>query len=1195
MRKGLVLGATLLLLLSTLLGFASASIDDPKIYYKFEKDSASEIAGSFSNYGTLGSTHDANHTRGGVPIINTVLGTNPGAAYFSNTAFPYRGGYLFSESDFTLTAEHTFSFWRKSNRDAPHGIMTSTLDGSQGWEGIQSASNPSTFFYRYQYGTSGEGQTQPINNYWLNDDKWHQYGIVKSGREVRAYRDGVLIGNTNFGNFPAVDSPKQIKLILGLSLCSGCGGWLSEGGLIDDFMYFDRALDASDNLLIYSSQRDSYVNANVTVIEYSTPGTYNWNAPSDSKDITVHLWGAGGAGGNGASDFKTDGPSTWIVGGGGGGGGYSAYYWPSLSSEYSATIVVGKGGNISTPQKDGEESSFNWGGTTTKTASGGKAGMAALFGGDGGTGNVANGGKGGDGGTGEWILPGTGGGSGGGDGAEAETDRVKFSMTGWIWGGKGRYGGGSGGEVAGNLWYYPSGNFYVYNFEGWQGHSPGGGGSGESVAGMSGGVGGDGRVIITYYSGEIIVLPPVSTVHSCIYPNQTIISLYDYGNSNVAVFNGSYNDVNAGYAICYDEIFGNVWTGENPWNCNLNNKVLGLTGNSNARTESPQLNNYQTNVCYGNLECNARSSCVGDERAVASISSQTNALAGNSSYYPLKICCSNAVVSDTNYFKRIDWLSEYGNPISNSGVNESVKAHVESSNPTDSSPVEIIIKRKADVEINKVTTNFISGSAEFLWKINDSAMNNGDGDFYFIASAFGKQNTSRDLHVVNKEECTGNLDINISGIANGGLYLMEIPVQIGYGINGPASDGRGLINSWTIAEDGFSTSNLTFTYTFNSAGTKTIHLKSRNGCGVEIEREISIFVIGNGVSAVSFISAPKYGQVFKFGSSGIANVPYNGTGSYVINASGSGACPSLTCIAGECPAFVQNNQSCPVFGTPKSNNLIYFNWSGIGFNFTKGGYGNVSGNRFFGNGDKSASVNDKAYNLLINYLSSGNNLQSRNKVNFTVGLCTDNGNKFLRTNAGGLVIGSVKTVNSTGGIFDARACKGEDGRTGTTDDCCPSGQQCTETAGCRITTNIITRLPGEGCRIYNQTLCNQQRVQSTEKCQPSVQSCEWSSIENTCKDKTLYFDPATGNILNTIRTSYVNLSSCDKETGVWRVNITTTSDDPQGPSCDEVLGSVIKTLSCGKPAFQVPFFAEWQIIIAIGIVLLIYGLKKRGR
>ena len=75
------------------------------------------------------------------------------------------------------------------------------------------------------------------------------------------------------------------------------------------------------------------------------------------------------------------------------------------------------------------------------------------------------------------------------------------------------------------------------------------------------------------------------------------------------------------------------------------------------------------------MVCNAKSSCSGDEEAVVSISSQTDALAGNSSYYSLKICCSNAVVSNTDYFKKIEWLSEYGNPISNSGVNETVKVY----------------------------------------------------------------------------------------------------------------------------------------------------------------------------------------------------------------------------------------------------------------------------------------------------------------------------------------------------------------------------------------------------------------------------------------------------------------------------------------------------------------------------------------
>lgn len=152
-------------------------------------------------------------------------------------------------------------------------------------------------------------------------------------------------------------------------------------------------------------------------------------------------------------------------------------------------------------------------------------------------------------------------------------------------------------------------------------------------------------MIIMFFLLFVFAVSSVSAV-PCSSPSQTILRLSTETNAHGEVYNGA-----GSYPveICYNTLFGKEYTGNTPHTCSGNNAniVLKLNSETNAHAESPTLNNYNTNVCYGDLSCTLRdNSCLAGETAVVSLSSQTNAhLALGNAAFTKKICCESAVVS----------------------------------------------------------------------------------------------------------------------------------------------------------------------------------------------------------------------------------------------------------------------------------------------------------------------------------------------------------------------------------------------------------------------------------------------------------------------------------------------------------------------------------------------------------------------
>lgn len=211
--------------------------------------------------------------------------------------------------------------------------------------------------------------------------------------------------------------------------------------------------------------------------EFLTPGVYTWTCPAGVTAVTVELWGAGGNGEEGSN------PN-----GGGGGGGYGRITY-GVEPETEWEIVVGEaGGEAATGNSTFNNEARAYGGANGAGNAPGLGGTyeAVDVGFDGGTGGIDLA-----------LLESGGGGGGTSDGLVPGTDAV-VQVAGAINGGTG----GSLGMDGNNATGY------------------GGGGGGCGTGGSTAGIGGNGRVLLTYTvatvdSGNIRTFYKTTSVFRC--------------------------------------------------------------------------------------------------------------------------------------------------------------------------------------------------------------------------------------------------------------------------------------------------------------------------------------------------------------------------------------------------------------------------------------------------------------------------------------------------------------------------------------------------------------------------------------------------------------------------------------------------------------------------------------------------------
>jgi len=152
----------------------------------------------------------------------------------------------------------------------------------------------------------------------------------------------------------------------------------------------------------------------------------------------------------------------------------------------------------------------------------------------------------------------------------------------------------------------------------------------------------DGGSHILNNKGELgsLGIFPMNNGGPCIDLSDTILFLSSSTNSNASLW----NETGYSFAICYNNTFGVIYSGDDPHSCKTGNtnKVVGLSNITDALLEIPGLTDYPINVCYGDLICrNVSGNCNPEERAILALSSDTNSHAAIQSdiNHPINICC----------------------------------------------------------------------------------------------------------------------------------------------------------------------------------------------------------------------------------------------------------------------------------------------------------------------------------------------------------------------------------------------------------------------------------------------------------------------------------------------------------------------------------------------------------------------------
>jgi uncharacterized repeat protein (TIGR01451 family) len=253
---------------------------------------------------------------------------------------------------------------------------------------------------------------------------------------------------------------------------------------------------------------------------YTTPGSGSWTVPAwitPSVPITVEAWGGGGA---------TSNPGK---GGGGAGGQYARRVLTGLSGGQSISYTVGAGGAASTGAGGaGGDTVF---GTNLVVAKGGAGGGAGAAAGAAGLGSAA-------GGVGDVVYA-------GGNGSAGAVSGGSCAAGGAGGGGAGSTGAGgnASGNTAGTGTANNGGNGgsgLSSSSAGNAGNAAGGGGGGgcaQSNTDRAGGVGGAGRLVITYPTGPSATTQAASgvtlnqaTLNGSVTPNDAAVSVsFEYG------------------------------------------------------------------------------------------------------------------------------------------------------------------------------------------------------------------------------------------------------------------------------------------------------------------------------------------------------------------------------------------------------------------------------------------------------------------------------------------------------------------------------------------------------------------------------------------------------------------------------------------------------------------------------------------
>ena len=386
--------------------------------------------------------------------------------------------------------------------------------------------------------------------------------------------------------------------------------------------------------------------------------------------------------------------------------------------------------------------------------------------------------------------------------------------------------------------------------------------------------------------------------------NQTILRLYSADNSHGAFWNESITTYNV--KVCYNEIFGYNYSGSNPHECKTGaslNKIIGLSGLTNAHAEKGSLSVYTNSVCFGNLVCSAKASCDSSEKVIVYLSSDTNAhISKTNTAYPVRICCKPNIVAY--------WADLAGNPINRTNLNNLVSL--------------VVIK---DGEFTGERFNFsiyknVLGGSNFVgagvsqdfasWEAKPI------GEYYFIAESLDKSSAadSRNtnlygtLRVIDTEENQAPIAV-ITHPLDREIYFLGQNISF----NQSSYDADSFFNyTWNFDDGGIlkgnssTMENYNTAHIFNTTGQKNIVLtvKDLRSPYRENSTKVSLLLLNESESynfTFADISKPEWGTAIDTTQNEII---FNAERSYIIRY--DSVTKNVTCIGGFCP----REHACPI-------------------------------------------------------------------------------------------------------------------------------------------------------------------------------------------------------------------------------------------------------------------------------------------
>lgn len=577
-----------------------------------------------------------------------------------------------------------------------------------------------------------------------------------------------------------------------------------------------------------------------------------------------------------------------------------------------------------------------------------------------------------------------------------------------------------------------------------------------------------------------------------------------------------------------------------------------------------------------------------------------------------------------------EWRQPQGSPITTSFVNQTVELRATTTLPVGTSVtfeiyeddplLDDTVRAGAQALTSTVRTG---GIANVSWFINDADMasaiepgelSDGHVEFYFnaTASSSGVSRLSGFLNVVNLAGPNDPPHAEIVAPADRGIYFKDTSVMFSQASTDPQGTA-GLTYQWTVVEDNYHSSQASFSYTFTTAGSKTVTLKVTDEYGLSDEAQVRVLVTAS-PGALGYISAPTHQQVIPAQPNGQLSAAFNGTVSYVIDNTYNSDCTSgsITCLAGPCPAETENSPvACGggrkpiVAGSNGAFANTNFSWTfEDGIRYVNGtGLANASGTRLF------ASAGQHNVLLGLDYRDSTRTVSSTASRAFTVGQCVNNGQQWIEINGAGDELQRLATRSSNG------ACRGIDGINGTRDDCCPTGWLCgggdsedavqcylpanqsigrcqdypARTSCINDAANIVETDPLWAVRNCGQ-IVNGQVIEcqcSWNSTQPTGSNCFFNSTGTSATDPHLSWSCALSYTQSECSSGYRTLDI----TALFNPGLTGLTAAQAVPACVDEQRQVL----CGRPLIELPFFDYRQLIAALVVVALIYLIAHRAK